>query len=185
MTRFVETPIPGVLIVEPGVHRDGRGFFLETYREETYRGAGIRDRFVQDNLSSSVRNTLRGLHGQSPHAQAKLLQVVAGEIFDVAVDARRGSPRFGEHFATRLSDRELHQIYLPAGVLHGFLVLSERAQVAYKCSDYYDPAAEFSVAWNDPELAIAWPTDAPILSEKDRAAPRLREVAHRLIDYAR
>ncbi len=184
MIRFVETAIPGVILVEPEVHRDGRGFFLETYRESTFRKGGIGARFVQDNHSSSVRNALRGLHGQNPHPQGKLVRAIAGEAFDVAVDARRGSPAYGKHVATRLSADNLRQLYVPPGVLHGFLVVSEVAQIAYKCTEYYYPEAEFSVAWNDPDLAIPWPTDAPILSEKDRRAPRLAEVGDRLIDYA-
>jgi dTDP-4-dehydrorhamnose 3,5-epimerase len=184
LTRFVETAIPGVILVEPGVHRDARGFFLETYRESTYREGGIRERFVQDNHSSSTRNTLRGLHAQNPHAQGKLLHVVEGEVFDVAVDARRGSPAYGKYFATRLCADDFRQVYLPPGVLHGFLVISDIAQVVYKCSEFYHPEADFSVAWNDPDIAIAWPVESPILSEKDRRAPRLCEVAERLIDYA-
>jgi len=184
LIRFVETVIPGVILVEPEVHRDDRGFFLETYRESTYRDGGIRERFVQDNHSCSVRNALRGLHGQNPHPQGKLVRVIAGEAFDVAVDVRRGSPTYGKHFATQLSADNFRQLYVPPGVLHGFLVTSEVAQVAYKCSDFYYAEAEFSVAWNDPELGIEWPTDSPLLSEKDLRAPRLAEVGDRLIDYA-
>jgi len=184
LTRFVETPIPGVILVEPRVHRDERGFFLETYHESRYRGGGIRERFVQDNHSSSVRNTLRGFHGQNPHPQGKLVRVIEGEIVDVAVDARRGSPTYGQHFATRLSAQDFRQIYLPPGVLHGFLVTSDVAQCVYKSTDFYQPEAEFSVAWNDPDIGIAWPIASPILSEKDRCAPRLKDVADRLIDYA-
>jgi dTDP-4-dehydrorhamnose 3,5-epimerase len=179
----METAIPGVILVEPRVHRDDRGFFFESYRESHYRDGGIRARFVQDNHSSSVRDTLRGLHGQNPNPQGKLVRVVEGEVFDVSVDARRGSPSYGEHFATRLSADNFHQLYVPPGVLHGFLVTSEVAQVVYKCTDFYRPEADFSVAWNDPELGIPWPIESPILSEKDRCAPRLRDVANQLIDY--
>jgi len=183
MTQFVETLIPGVILVEPPVRRDDRGFFLETYHEARYREGGIRENFVQDNHSSSVRNTLRGFHGQSPHPQGKLVRVIEGEIFDVTVDVRRRSPAYGKHFATRLSADNFRQLYLPPGVLHGFLVTSDVAQVVYKCTDFYCPEAEFSVAWNDPDIAVAWPIESPILSEKDRGAPQLKDVEDQLIDY--
>jgi len=179
----METAIPGVILVEPTVHRDERGFFFECYRESQFRDGGIRARFVQDNHSSSVKNTLRGLHGQNPRPQGKLVRVIEGEIFDVSVDVRRGSPTYGKHFATRLSADNFHQVYVPPGVLHGFLVTSEVAQVLYKCTDFYDPEADFSVLWNDPELGIPWPTESPILSEKDRCAPQLRDALDKRIDY--
>jgi dTDP-4-dehydrorhamnose 3,5-epimerase len=185
MTQFVETLIPGVILVEPPVRRDDRGFFLETYHESRYREGGIRENFVQDNHSSSVRNTLRGFHGQSPHPQGKLVRVIEGEIFDVTVDVRRGSPAYGKHFATRLSADNFCQLYLPPGVLHGFLVTSDVAQFVYKCTDFYCPEAEFSVAWNDPDIGITWPIESPILSEKDRCAPQLKDVEDQLIDYER
>jgi dTDP-4-dehydrorhamnose 3,5-epimerase len=180
----METAIPGIILIEPTVHRDDRGFFLESYRESEYRDGGIRARFVQDNHSSSVKDTLRGLHGQNPNPQGKLVRVIEGEIFDVSVDVRRGSPTYGKHFATRLSADNFHQLYIPPGVLHGFLVTSDVAQVIYKCTDFYRPEADFSVAWNDPEFGIAWPIESPILSEKDRCAPRLEVVESQLIDYA-
>jgi dTDP-4-dehydrorhamnose 3,5-epimerase len=180
----METAIPGIILIEPTVHRDDRGFFLESYRESEYRDGGIRARFVQDNHSSSVKDTLRGLHGQNPNPQGKLVRVIEGEIFDVSVDVRRGSPTYGKHFATNLSADNFHQLYIPPGVLHGFLVTSDVAQVIYKCTDFYRPEADFSVAWNDPEFGIAWPTESPILSEKDRCAPRLEDVESQLIDYA-
>jgi len=183
LTRFVETVIPGVILVEPLVHRDHRGFFLESYHESRFREGGIRGPFVQDNHSCSVKNTLRGLHGQSPHPQGKLVRVIAGEAFDVTVDVRRGSPAYGKYFATRLSAENFRQVYVPPGVIHGFLVTSEAAQFVYKCTEFYAPEAEFSIAWNDPDIGIAWPIDAPILSEKDRCAPRLKDVENRLIDY--
>ena len=182
-TRFVATPIPGVAVIEPQVYRDARGFFLETFQVEKYRAGGIPETFVQDNHSHSKRGTLRGLHAQNPNAQGKLLRVIAGEVFDVAVDARRGSPTYGRFFSVVLSADNFKQIYVPPGLLHGFVVTSEEAQVEYKCTAYYRPDAEFSVAWNDPDLAIPWPVDAPILSAKDAAAPRLAEVQHRLLDY--
>jgi len=180
----METAIPGIILIEPTVHRDDRGFFLESYRESEYRDGGIRARFVQDNHSSSVKDTLRGLHGQNPNPQGKLVRVTEGAIFDVCVDVRRGSPTYGKHFATRLSADNFHQLYIPPGVLHGFLVTSDVAQVIYKCTDFYRPEADFSVAWNDPEFGIAWPIESPILSEKDRCAPRLEDVESQLIDYA-
>ena len=127
MTQFVETVIPGVMLVDPLVHQDDRGFFLETYHESRYRDGGICERFVQDNHSSSVRNTLRGLHGQNPHPQGKLVRVISGEAFDVTVDVRRGSPAYGKHFTTRLSATNFRQLYVPPGVLHGFLVTSDTA----------------------------------------------------------
>jgi dTDP-4-dehydrorhamnose 3,5-epimerase len=180
----METAIPGIILIEPTVHRDDRGFFLESYRESEYRDGGIRARFVQDNHSCSVKHTLRGLHGQYPNPQGKLVRVIEGEIFDVSVDVRRGSPTYGKHFATRLSADNFHQLYIPPGVLHGFLVTSEVAQVVYKCTDFYRPEADFSVAWNDPEFGIAWPIESPILSAKDRCAPRLQDLVDQLIDYA-
>ena len=181
--RFVETEIPGVVIIEPKVFRDDRGFFLESFQSEKYRAAGIDAVFVQDNHSYSVRGTLRGLHAQNPSAQGKLLRVIAGEVFDVAVDARRGSPAYGRHVTAVLSAENFRQIYVPPGLLHGFVVTSEIAQVEYKCTTFYRPDAELCVAWNDPDLAISWPIADPILSPRDIAAPRLRDVQHRLIDY--
>jgi dTDP-4-dehydrorhamnose 3,5-epimerase len=181
--RFVPTELPGVIVVEPDVHRDARGFFVETYHGPRYREHGIAEPFVQDNHSLSRRGTLRGLHGQSPNPQGKLVRVIEGEIFDVAVDARLGSPGFGRHVAVVLSAENFRQLYVPPGVLHGFCVTSEVAQVEYKCTAIYDPSTEFSVRWSDPELAIPWPIGEPVLSEKDRAAPLLREVHDRLIPY--
>ena len=181
--RFLTTPIPGVIRVLPDVHRDARGFFLETYHAPRYREGGIRETFVQDNHSRSTGDTLRGLHIQLPNAQGKLVRVIEGEIWDVAVDVRRGSPAYGKHFAARLTAEEFEQLYVPPGLAHGFLVLSEVAQVEYKCTQLYDPQAELSIAWNDPALAIPWPAQSPLLSERDRRAPRLHEVQARLIDY--
>ena len=183
MTRFVDTEIPGVIVIEPQIHRDDRGFFLESYHEPRYREAGIQTRFVQDNHSRSTLGTLRGLHGQIPHPQGKLVRVTAGEVFDVVVDVRRGSPAYGKYLATELSAANFRQIYLPPGVLHGFLVTSEIAEFEYKCTDIFHPESDFSVAWNDPNIGIAWPIEDPILSEKDRSAPRLRDVTDRLTDF--
>jgi dTDP-4-dehydrorhamnose 3,5-epimerase len=182
--RFEPTAIPGVIRVEPVVHRDERGFFLETYHAELYRAAGVDAVFVQDNHSRSARGTLRGLHAQAPpHAQGKLVRVIQGEVYDVAVDARRGSPTFGRFAAAVLSEENFHQLWVPPGMLHGFVVTSEIAQVEYKCTGPYVPHAEFSVVWNDPDIAIPWPIDQPLLSEKDRRAPRLSDVSDRLLDW--
>ncbi len=181
--RFVETAIPGVVVIEPKVFRDTRGFFLETFHAEKYRQGGIEAVFVQDNQSRSVRGTLRGLHAQNPHAQGKLLRVIAGEVFDVAVDARRGSPAYGQIVTAVLSADNFRQIYLPPGLLHGFVVTSDAAEVEYKCTDFYRPETEFCVAWNDPDLAIPWPIEKPVLSPRDAAALPLREMQDRLIDY--
>ena len=181
--RFHQTEIPGVILVEPQVHRDARGFFVETYHAPRYREGGIDAVFIQDNHSQSTRGTLRGLHGQFPHCQGKLLRVIQGEVYDVAVDVRRGSPAYGKHVAVSLSAENSLQIYIPPGFVHGFCVTSDVAQVEYKCTDVYRPEDEFGVAWNDPDLSIAWPLDDPILSSKDSDAPRLRDVQDRLIDY--
>ena len=182
--RFRRTEIPGVIVVEPHVYRDTRGFFLEAYHAEKYREGGIDVAFVQDNHSFSTRGTLRGLHAQYPRAQAKLVRAIDGEIWDVVVDARRGSPCYGRHVAVTLSASNFLQLYVPPGLLHGFMVTSDVAQVEYKCSAPYHPEDEFAVAWNDPELAIPWPIAAPVLSPRDAAAPPLARVQERLLDYA-
>ncbi len=180
---FVATAIPGVVTVEPTVHRDERGFFVETYHEPHYRDNDIPERFVQDNHSRSVRGVLRGLHAQSPNPQGKLVRCVEGAIWDVAIDVRKGSPAYGTHVSCELTDQNFRQIYVPPGLLHGFCVLSETAQVEYKCSAAYDPRADFSVRWNDPELAIPWPIEHPTLSDKDRQAPLLRDVQELLLPF--
>ena len=172
------------MLVEPQVHRDERGFFFESYNAEKDREGGITADFVQDNHSRSERGTLRGLHCQAPpHGQGKLVRVIEGEVWDVAVDARRGSPTYGKCTAAALSAENFHQLYVPPGLLHGFVVTSEVAQVEYKCAGLYVPEAEFSVIWNDPDLAIPWPLDQPFLSPKDATAPRLRDVQELLADY--
>ena len=166
--------LPDVLIVEPRVFRDERGFFAETYHAPRYRQAGIDVAFVQDNHSRSVQGTLRGLHWQvAPRAQAKLIRVLAGEILDVAVDIRAGSPTFGRWVAVPLSAENFRQLYIPVGFAHGFLVTSASADIEYKCSDLYEPAAERGLMWNDPEIGITWPVADPILSARDRAHPPL------------
>jgi len=176
--RVIETELPGVMLVEPRVFGDARGFFLESHSQGRYADAGIApEGFVQDNVSSSRRGVLRGLHYQLPNSQGKLVHVLVGEVFDVAVDIRKGSPTFGKWIGVRLSDADHRQLYVPPGYAHGFAVLSDRALFTYKCTVYYDPAAEYAVAWDDPALAIAWPFDTPELSAKDRAAPPLAEIA--------
>lgn len=182
--RVVPSALPGVLIVEPDVHQDGRGFFLETYHADRYRQHGINGPFVQDNHSRSQLGTLRGLHLQPTRPQAKLIRVVEGEVFDVAVDVRRGSPTFGRWVGVRLSADNFRQCYVPHGFAHGFCVLSEVAQVEYKCSDLYDPASEIGIAWNDPDLAIEWPLREPLLSPKDRCHAGIRELMSRLPEWS-
>lgn len=172
--KVSETELPGVLLVEPQVFGDARGFFTELYREERYRGAGIGATFVQDNLSRSARGVLRGLHFQHPRAQAKLVYVISGEVLDVAVDVRAGSPTFGRWVGALLSGTNHSQLYIPPGFAHGFCVLSEEATFAYKCSENYAPECERCVRWDDPDVGIAWPIDAPALSPRDAAAPLLR-----------
>ena len=178
--KFIRTELPDVIIIEPDIYRDSRGFFLETYHEARYKEGGILGPFVQDNHSRSLRGTLRGLHAQSRRAQGKLVRVIQGEIFDVAVDVRKGSPTFGRWSAARLSAENFLQCWIPPGFLHGFYVLSESAEVEYKCTDLYDPADEFGVVWNDPQIGIDWPVESPILSAKDRSLPRLAEIMDRL-----
>jgi dTDP-4-dehydrorhamnose 3,5-epimerase len=178
--RVIPTDIPGVLIVEPAVHADGRGFFFETYHAERYRQHGIDGPFVQDNHSRSVAGTLRGLHLQLRRPQGKLVRVIEGEVFDVAVDVRRGSPTFGKWVGVTLTAENFRQCYVPPGFAHGFCVVSPVAQVEYKCTDLYDPASEIGVAWNDPALAIAWPVCDPVLSPRDRQHPTLAELGDQL-----
>ncbi|MBK9707856.1 MAG: dTDP-4-dehydrorhamnose 3,5-epimerase [Acidobacteria bacterium] len=177
--RFRQTDLPGVVIVEPQVFRDARGFFLETYHQQKYAGGGIDAVFVQDNHSRSARGTVRGLHAQLQRPQGKLVRVIEGEIYDIAVDIRRGSPSFSEWVGVWLSAENFRQIYIPPGFAHGFCVTSEIAQVEYKCTDFYDPASEISIQWDDPDLDIDWPSDIrlmPVLSRKDMAARPLREL---------
>jgi dTDP-4-dehydrorhamnose 3,5-epimerase len=181
--RVVPTALPGVLIIEPDVHRDGRGFFLETYHADRYLEYGIRGPFTQDNLSRSTAGTLRGLHLQLERPQGKLIHVVEGEVFDVAVDVRRGSPTFGRWFGIVLAAENFKQCYVPPGFAHGFCVLSPMAQVAYKCTDFYDPTGEIGIAWDDPALAIDWPVAEPMLSERDRHNPTLAAQTDRLPLY--
>jgi dTDP-4-dehydrorhamnose 3,5-epimerase len=178
--RFLPTDLPDVIIVEPDVYQDDRGFFLETYHLRKYGDGGIPTVFVQDNQSRSVYGTIRGLHTQQRHPQGKLIRVIEGEIFDVAVDIRRGAPTFLRWVVITLSAQNFRQCYIPAGFAHGFCVTSQVAQIEYKCTDFYDPADELHVRWDDPDIGIKWPIDSPILSPKDRAASYLRDVQERL-----
>ena len=173
--KFTPTALPGVVIVDPDVHGDSRGFFLETWHAERYRQAGIDADFVQDNLSRSSRHTLRGLHAQVRRPQGKLVRVVEGSVFDVAVDIRRGSPHYGRWVGCELSAADQRQMYVPPGFAHGFCVLTEFAQFEYKCTDFYDPDDQIAIRWNDPEIGVEWPVDAPTLSPRDQSAPLLRD----------
>ena len=171
-----ETALPGIMILEPKVFGDARGFFLETWNRARYEQAGIAADFVQDNLSFSGKGILRGLHFQNPNAQGKLVQVIQGEVYDVAVDIRRGSPTFGKWVGITLSADNRRQVFIPAGFAHGFCVTSDHALFSYKCTDFYNPEAEISIIWNDPDIAIDWPVTEPELSQKDRLANRLSQL---------
>jgi dTDP-4-dehydrorhamnose 3,5-epimerase len=170
------TALPGVLIIEPKVFGDPRGFFFETWHEARYREAGISVPFVQDNVSFSRRGVLRGLHLQHPGDQAKLVTVLEGEVFDVAIDVRVGSPDFGKPASVTLSGENKRQFFIPQGFAHGFCVTSETALFMYKCSDVYSPSTEMGIAYGDPDLAIRWPIANPTVSEKDSHYPRLRDI---------
>lgn len=173
--KIIQTSLPGVVIFEPQVFGDARGFFVETYREEWLQQAGLHIRFIQDNQSRSKKGVLRGLHYQMQHTQAKLVRVSRGVVFDVAVDVRKGSPTFGQWEGALLDDVHHRQLYVPPGFAHGFCVLSEEADFNYKCSDYWHPQSETGILWNDPAVGIKWPElDVPFaLSDKDRALPLL------------
>ena len=174
--KKISTSLPGVVILEPRVFGDERGFFLESYNEKVFAELGIEQGFVQDNHSSSRRNVLRGLHYQIKQAQGKLVRVVEGEILDVAVDVRRSSPTFGGWEAVRLSGENKRMLWIPAGFAHGFRVISEKAQVLYKATDYYAPEHERTLAWNDPDLKINWELEGePIVSAKDQRGVALRD----------
>jgi len=179
--RVEATALPGVLVLEPAVHRDARGFFLETFQVEAYRAVGIALPFVQDNHSRSGHRILRGLHAQVGGAPlGKLVRCVRGAVFDVAVDVRRASPHFGRWVGVELSEDNLRQLWVPPGFLHGFCVTAAPAEIEYKCTALWDAALEISVRWDDPTLAIAWPIADPILSPKDATAPTLTEIRERL-----
>jgi len=177
----IETSLPGVYELRPVVHRDSRGAFLETYHHAKFKDLGIKDTFLQDNHSISSLGTLRGLHYQLLHAQAKLCRVIEGEALDVAVDIRVGSPHFGNWTSVRLSAKQQNLIYVPAGFAHGFLALTETVQFLYKCSDYYAPSDEYGLLWNDPALAIEWDVLRPVLSQKDANNPKLADVQQQFL----
>ena len=176
--EFLPTEIPDVVLVRPRLHRDGRGLFLESWSSRVFAAAGIEAEFVQDNHSRSTRGSLRGLHYQNPQAQGKLVRVVSGRIFDVAVDLRQSSPTFGRWVGVWLSDEDHAMLWVPPGFAHGFYVASEVADFVYKCTDYYSPGSEHTLRWDDPELGIEWPLSddrPPVLSEKDLRGTPLRE----------
>jgi dTDP-4-dehydrorhamnose 3,5-epimerase len=174
--RFISTSLPGVILIEPDVFKDDRGFFMETFHKKRYAESGIDRAFVQDNLSHSRQGTLRGLHYQLKNGQGKLIYAVTGEIFDVALDIRHGSPTFGKWAGIRLSDNNKKQLYIPEGFAHGFCVLSETADVIYKCTDLYTPGDEYGVFWADPEIGIDWPIKSPVLSDKDSKNEYLEKI---------
>ena len=174
--NVVETRLPGVLILEPTVHGDARGFFQETWRADTFRQLGIPD-FVQDNHSRSAKGVLRGLHAQRLRPQGKLVRVSRGTVFDVAVDINPASATFGQYVGIELSDSNHRQLYIPPGYAHGFCVMSDDADFLYRCTDYYQPGDEIGVLWNDPDIAIAWPVSNPLLSAKDAALPTLNTLS--------
>jgi dTDP-4-dehydrorhamnose 3,5-epimerase len=173
--RFIETELPGVTVIEPDVFRDDRGFFLESWRADKYAAGGIGATFVQLNHSRSVRGTLRGLHAQRNHPQGKLVRVLAGAVFDVVVDIRRGSPTWLKWLSFELSAENFRQVYVPPGYAHGICVVSQIADLEYQCTDFYDVSDELGIAWNDPSISIAWPVTEPLLSGKDGAAAALAD----------
>ena len=175
--KVIETALPGVLIIEPKVHGDERGFFVESFQADRYRReAGINLPFVQDNHSRSRRGVLRGLHAQKQHPQGKLVRVSRGEVFDVVADINPDSEHFGKWVSANLSDVNGRQLWIPPGFAHGFSVISELADFEYKCTDYYHPDDETGVVWNDPDIAIQWPIEEPLVSSKDAALPRLAQL---------
>jgi dTDP-4-dehydrorhamnose 3,5-epimerase len=180
MPTVIETKLDGLVLLEPAVHGDERGFLVETFSADAWAGAGVSGEFVQDNHSRSSRGILRGLHFQTAPGQAKLVRCARGQIFDVAVDLRRGSPTHGQWEGHELDDVSHRQLFVPVGFAHGFCVLSEVADVSYKVSSYYDPATEAGIAWNDPEVGVDWPHSEPLVSDRDANAPRLSEIADEL-----
>ena len=181
--NIIETELPGVLIIEPVVHGDARGFFLESFHARRYAESGLPETFVQDNHSRSSRGVLRGLHYQLQHPQGKLVRVVSGEVFDVAVDIRRGSPTFGGWVGATVSADNHRQLYVPPGFAHGFCVLSDSADFLYLCTDVYRPDDEYGIAWDDPALNIAWPGEQFSLSQKDQSWPRLADAGNNLPQF--
>lgn len=179
--KVLATDLPGVMIIEPKVFGDTRGFFMETWNQARYEELGLPAVFVQDNLSYSHKGVLRGLHFQNPNAQGKLVYVLQGEVYDVAVDIRVGSPTFGKSVGVLLSSENKRQFYIPAGFAHGFCVTSETVLFAYKCTEVYQPQSEHGLDWQDPDLGIQWPLEKPMLSEKDQHYPRLKDLEPRLL----
>jgi dTDP-4-dehydrorhamnose 3,5-epimerase len=171
-----DTKLPGVLVLHPEVFHDERGFFLETWNSMRYENAGIQDRFVQDNASFSKKGVLRGLHFQCPQPQGKLVQVLSGEVLDVVVDIRVGSPTFGQCATEVLSDANHRQLYVPPGFAHGYCVTSDTALFTYKCTDFYNPSTECGIIWNDPDLNLDWPITRPLVSPKDANYPKLKDL---------
>ena len=180
MARRLETGLEGLALIEPQVFGDERGFFVETFSQETWKQLGVEPEFVQHNHSRSFRGTLRGLHFQTSPGQAKLLRCPRGKIFDVAVDLRRGSPTYGKWEGCVLDDEKHHQLFVPVGFAHGFCVLSETADVTYLVSSVYDPATEAGIRWNDPAIGVEWPVEEPLLSQRDVEAPLLSEISEDL-----
>ena len=181
--EFIHTRLDGVLVIQPDIFSDPRGFFLETYHQRKYREAGITELFVQDNHSRSARGTIRGLHAQRLHPQGKLIRVLQGEIFDVVVDIRKGSPTFARWINVELTADNFLQCYVPPGFAHGFCVRSEFAEVEYKCTDFYDTSDEIRIIWNDPSIGVHWPTAEALLSDKDRDGRTLDELMQFLPRY--
>ena len=175
--KIIQTDLPGCVVIEPHVHGDARGYFYESFNAQRYRNAGLDLAFVQSNVSRSARGVLRGLHYQFPNPQGKLVNVLEGEVYDVAVDIRAGSPTFGRWAAAILSADNKRHFWIPEGFAHGFVVLSEFATFCYQCTTLYDHAADAGIRWNDAEIAIDWPVSAPLLSDKDQRAPFLRDIA--------
>ena len=175
--NFKETKIQGVLILEPDVFKDKRGYFLETWNKERYEKNGIPYSFVQDNISFSKKGILRGLHFQYPQPQGKLIQVLSGKVIDIAADIRIGSPTYGKWHSEILSDTNHKQMFVPSGFAHGYCVMSESAIFSYKCTDFYNPATEHGIIWNDPDLNIDWQIEEPVLSPKDAKYPRLKDLS--------
>lgn len=174
--KIVQTKFDDVILLQPSAYEDNRGYFMEIHRQKEYQKAGINAVFVQDNLSYSHKGVIRGLHYQYPHGQAKLIQVLSGAVYDVCVDIRKNSPTFGKWFSTILSEENRHQVYLPEGFAHGFCVISHKAILVYKCSDYYNPESECGINWSDPNLKIDWPEKNPMLSDKDAKLPNLNDI---------
>ena len=179
----IRTPLEGLLLLKPKVFKDDRGWFLESYNRTVFQAAGIPETFVQDNHSASVKGTLRGLHFQTHPGQAKLVRCIRGRIWDVAVDIRPSSPTFGRHYGADLDALEMTQIFVPVGFAHGFLVLSDSAEVQYKCSNVYNPATESGIQWDDPDLAVAWPVAglSPVISDRDKKNQSFAEFQKKLL----